>query len=209
MSFADMSSSPNNFCARSRRSRTVSLVNSPLSGISNSHSFEFSSHSNLNATADADSTNVILSRSILQVSLPSGSNPHNISRSASRFHISESPHGIPPPLLFDLDPDEDRDEVLSSSPPRPCHTPIPVEDSPPSSTPYSPLSTNLQSLITYIPEISLTGDPDSINIPSSIESHQPLSDPGVAFVGCTAESSLDQSTCGVLQSPITSVPEYH
>ena len=208
MSFADMSSSPNNFCARSRRSRTVSLVNSSLSGISNSHSFEFSSHSNLNTTADADSTNVILSRSILQVSPPSGSNPHNISRSASRFHISESPHGIPPPLLFDLDPDEDRDEVLSSSPPRPCHTPIPV-DSPPSSTPYSPLSTNLQSLITYIPEISLTGDPDSINIPSSIDSHQPLSDPGVAFVGCTAESSLDQSTCGVLQSPITSVPEYH
>ena len=152
MSFIDMSSSPNNSCAWSRRSRTVSLVNSPLSGISNIHSFEFSSHSNPNATADADSMNVILSRSILQVSPLSGSNPHNISQSASRSHISESPHGIPPPLLLDIDPDEDHDEVLSSSPPRPCHTPTSVEDSPPSSTPYPPLSTNLQSLITSIPK---------------------------------------------------------
>ena len=107
---------------------------------------------------------------------------------------------------MDIDPDEDRDKVLSSCPPRPCHTPTPVENSPPSSTPYPPLSTNSQSLITSITEIPLTGDPVSINIPSSIESHQPPSDPGVAFVGCTAESSPVQSTRGVLQSPITSVP---
>ena len=207
MWFIDMPSSPNNSCVQSRRSRTVSLVNSLLSGISNSHSIGLLSHSNLNTTADVDSMNVILSRSIIQVSPPSGSNPLNISRSTSRSHIMESPVGIPPPPLLDLDPDEVRDEVLSPSPPRACHTPTTVEDSLPSSTPYPSLPANLQSPISSIPVLPLTGHPDSINIPSSIEFHQPPSDPGVAFIGCTAVSSPVQSTRSVLHSPVASVPE--
>ena len=192
MSFIDMSSSPNNSCARSRRSRTVSLVNSPLSGIS--------------CTADANNANVIISRPILQVSPPTGSILDNIPRTTPRSHASGNPHGIPPPLLLDLDPDEDDDEVLSSSPPRPCHTRTPVEDSPPFPTPHPPPTSNLHSLISSTPEIPLTGDSNSTIAPSSFEPNQPSSDPGVAFIGCTAVSRPVHSTRGVSQSPTTSVP---
>lgn len=206
MSFIDMSSSHNNSCARSRRSRTVTLVNSPLSGISKSHTFVSSTDSNPNTTADGESTNIILSRSIVQVSPPLGSNTQNISSTASRSHISENSHGIPPPLLLDIDLDEDPSEVLSSSPPRPCHTPTPSEDSPPPSTPYPLIPTKPQSPISPIPEIPLSGDPGSINTPSLITHHQPSSDTGVAFIGCTAESCPVQSNSRGLQSPITTIP---
>ena len=58
-----------------------------------------------------------------------------------------------------------------------------------------------QSPTSPTPEIPLTGHANPINSLSSTVYHQPPTDPGVAFVGCTAESCLVQSSHGTPHGP--------
>ena len=169
--------------------------------------------------------NLSLSRSLIQIS-PRQSAP-DITSPPPRPLSIESCSDTPAPILSDIDPNEDNDPF--TYPPRPRYSCSPDRVSvpltgefdsiliPSSSEPSHPSEPGVafigctaesctvqstrgavQSPTSCIPEIPLTGDFNSIHIPSPTVFHQPSADPGVAFVGCTAESCLVQSSHGTL-----------
>ena len=229
MSFVDYTLSQNDSTIsssmRSCRSRRVSLTHSPLSGITTCPSQCASSVSHEDVLLDRQHIKPSISRSLIQIS-PHQSAP-GITSPLPRPLFIESCSDTPVPTLSDIDPNEDNDPF--TSPPRPHFSCSPDRVSvpltgefdriiiPSSTEPSQPsepgvafigctaesctvqsMSGAVQSPTSCIPEIPLTGDSNSINVPSPTMFHQPSADPGVAFVGCTAESCLVQSCHGSL-----------
>ena len=184
MSFVDYTLSQTNSTiassTQSRRSRRVSLTHSPLSGITSCPSQCLSSTSHDDVSLDTQHVNPPLSRSLIQLS-PCQTSPGSTSPLPQPLFI-ESCRDTPVPVLSDIDLNEDNDPFPSLPIPRYSCSPDCVS-------------------------VPLTGDPDSIIIPSSIDPSQPSSDPGVAFIGCTAESCTVQSTRGAVLCPTSSIPE--
>ena len=101
--------------ARSRGLRSISLVNSPLSGVPICPPECITSNITYNDKSDSQYTPI--SRPFIQISPP---------HTPPSSHNSSPSLDVPPPILSDIDPDED--DILPPSPPRPSCSSSPYRE---------------------------------------------------------------------------------